>query len=73
MADEALSYFWQRENDNISSDAEGINNSSLLLNNILPSDNGRYQCVAENSYGRTYSNFTTLTIEGTQYAYYNLL
>ena len=64
MADEATSYLWQRENDNISSNAEGINTNTLLLNNILPSDNGHYQCVAENAYGKTFSNFTMLTIEG---------
>lgn len=64
MANGASSYFWQRENGNISSDAEGINTSTLTLKNILPSDNGRYYCVAENEHGRSNSNYALLTVEG---------
>ena len=63
-ADGASSYFWQRDNGNISSNAEEIDNSTLTLKNILPSNNGHYQCVAENEYGRSYSNFALLTVEG---------
>lgn len=70
MADEASSYFWERENGNIPSNAEGVNSSSLLLHNILPHDNGRYQCVAENKNGKTYSNFAVLTVTGISSAYY---
>ena len=64
MADGALSYFWLKENGSISSTAEGINTNNLLLQNILPSDSGRYQCVAVNENGRSYSNYATLTVEG---------
>ena len=63
-ADETLSYYWLKENGSISSTAEGINTSNLLLRNILPSDSGRYQCVAVNENGRSYSNYAMLTIEG---------
>ena len=64
MADGALSYFWCKENDSISSTAEGINTNNLMLLNILPSDSGRYQCVAVNENGRSYSNYAMLTVEG---------
>ena len=64
MADGALSYFWLKENGSISSTAEGIKTNNLLLQNILPSDSGRYQCVAVNENGRSYSNYATLTVEG---------
>ena len=65
MANGASSYYWIKLNDNISSTAEGINTSTLVLHNILPSDNGRYQCVAVNDYGkRDYSNYATLIVEG---------
>ena len=63
----ALSYYWIKENDNISSTAEGINTSALVLHNILPSDNGHYQCVAVNEYGRSYSNYATLIVTGITY------
>ena len=64
MADGASSYFWRKENGNISSTAESINTNNLTLKNILPSDSGRYQCVAVNENGRSYSNYATLTVEG---------
>ena len=64
MADGASSYFWRKEKGNISSTAESINTNNLILQNILPSDSGRYQCVAVNENGRSYSNYATLTIEG---------
>ena len=67
MANGALSYFWKRENGNISSNAKGINNSTLTLKNILPTDNDRYRCVAENEHGRSYSNYAMLTVEGNYY------
>ena len=65
LADRALSYFWLKENGSISSTAEGISTNNLLLQDILPSDSGRYQCVAINENGRSYSNYATLTVEGT--------
>ena len=64
MADEALSYYWLKENGSISPTAEGINTSNLLLQNILPSDSGQYQCVAVNENGKSYSNYAMLTVEG---------
>ena len=64
MAYEASSYYWIKEDSSISSTAEGINTNTLLLHNILPSDSGHYQCVAVNEYGRNYSHYATLTIEG---------
>ena len=65
LANGALSYFWLKENGSISSTAEGINTNNLLLQNILPSDSGHYQCVAVNENGRSFSNSATLTVEGT--------
>ena len=70
LADGASSYFWLKESDDISSTAEGINTNNLLLLNILPSDGGRYQCVAVNENGRSYSNYATLSVEGNNYSYY---
>ena len=64
MAHGASSYFWERENDNIPSNAKGINTSSLTLHNVLPYNSGHYQCVAKNEHGRTYSNYAMLIVEG---------
>ena len=59
MASGAISYYWLRENGNIN--ARG---NILVLHNVLPSDSDRYQCVAENEHGETYSNYAVFTVEG---------
>ena len=64
MAHEASSYYWQRDTGDIPSDAVGTKSNILILRNILPTDSGRYQCVAENEHGRAYSNYAVLTVEG---------
>ena len=64
MAHGASVYFWERENGTISSNAEGINTSSLVLNNISPSDSGNYRCTAEYRSGYIYLSYFTVTFEG---------
>ena len=70
-ANKASYYYWLRGSDEIPSDAEfkGINNNSLVLHNILPSDSGTYQCVAVNEHGKTYSYLAKLTIKGMYVCY----
>ena len=67
VANGASSYFWLRDIGSIPSNVveTKTNTSILTLHNILPSYSARYQCVAENKHGRTYSNYAMLTIEGT--------
>ena len=64
LAYEASSYHWQRETGDIPSNAMGINTNTLILHDIRPPDSGRYQCVAENEHGLTYSNYTMFTVGG---------
>jgi len=65
MAEGAFSYFWQRGgHDDIPSDALGIKTNILTLVNLIPPDHGRYRCVAANQYGRNFSNYAILTIQG---------
>ena len=63
MANEACSYYWQRQTIDIPSDATEINNT-LTLHNILPPDSGHYRCVAVNEHGMSYSNYAMLTVKG---------
>ena len=65
MAYGASRYFWERENGTISSNAEGINTSSLLLHNVSPSDSGNYTCTAEYRSGYIHSSFFIITFKGT--------
>ena len=71
-ANKASYYYWLRGNDNLSPNVEfkGINNNTLILHNILPSDSGIYQCVAVNEHGKIYSNLAKLTIKGAYLHYY---
>lgn len=64
MAIGASSYFWIKRNGNISSTAEDVNTNELLLQNVMPSDSGLYQCVAVNENGTSFSNYGRLTVEG---------
>ena len=67
LAYEASYYYWQRETGDIPLNAMGINSNSITLHNILPPDSGRYQCVAGNEHGKTYSNYAMFTVEGKDY------
>ena len=64
MAYGAASYYWLKENHTIQPNTMENTTSSLLLVNIMPSDSGHYQCVAENSHGRTDSDYAELTVKG---------
>lgn len=66
MAFNARSYVWLKENRGLKSNAEGFRSNMLTLHDILPTDNGRYQCVAINDHGVSYSRFAKLTVEGTK-------
>ena len=65
IAHGASSYSWKRSNGSISINAEGINNSRLLLHNITITDSGDYWCVAENRNGKVSSENITLIVKGT--------
>ena len=67
MAYGASAYSWERENGTISSNAKGINTSTLLLHNVTPEDSGRYRCVAVNSNGYVFSNYFIIDVEGKLY------
>ena len=64
MANEAFSYYWERQTSDFPSDATGIKTNTLTLHNILPPDSGHYRCVAVNEYGMSYSNYAMLTVKG---------
>ena len=64
MAYGASSYSWQRENGTISSYADGINTSTLLLHNVTPQDSGHYWCEAENSNGNVSSDYFIIDVKG---------
>ena len=64
MADGALSYSWERQNENIPSSAIGDNTSTLTLVNLQLKDAGKYRCLATNDSGTTMSDYATITIKG---------
>ena len=64
IANGASSYLWEREAGSIPAGSKGIGSNRLTLYNILPSDSGRYRCIAKNDHGTTASEYAMLTIEG---------
>ena len=64
MANKTLSYYWQRYNNSDHSNTMLVGSENLVLHNVLPSESGRYRCVAENMYGISYSDYATLFIKG---------
>jgi len=61
-ANDTLSYSWQKQNGDISSDSIGLNTNTLILVNLQPEDAGNYQCVATNDNGNSKSDYATVTI-----------
>ena len=62
VANGAVSYEWEKQNDVIPSDTEGV--GTLTLIGITPRDSGQYRCVAINEHGRNYSNNATVNVTG---------
>ena len=63
-AEGAVSYNWERQGDNISSGAIGVNTSTLTITNLTPEDADNYRCVASNDSGKSYSSFANLIVIG---------
>jgi len=64
---ETTSYRWERLNDTMPFDAEGINTNTLTLKLQLDYA-GKYYCVATNDIGSSESNYATLKINS-EYIY----
>ena len=66
-------YTWIKKNDVLSSRAQGINSSCLMIVNLRPKDSGDYQCVVSNRTGKISSNFSTVNITGEErWLYYTI-
>ena len=70
MANNTLSYIWDRQNDGIPPGAIGKYSNILILINVQPKDSGNYRCVATNNYGTTLSDYATIIIKGIVSMYY---
>ena len=64
MANNTLSYIWDRQNGGIPSGAIGKYSNILILINVQPKDSGNYRCVATNNYGTRISDYATIIIKG---------
>ena len=64
MANETSSYFWERQNNNMSSTSIGVRTNTLTLINVQQVDVGNYRCVAFvcSICRRSYSNYATVTL-----------
>ena len=64
MANEALYYYWEKQNSDIPFNSIGMYNNTLTLVNVQPQDTGSYRCVAFNCgvNSRRYSDYATVTV-----------
>lgn len=63
MANEASSYYWEKENGDIPVDSIGVNTSNLTFIDVQPEDSGNYRCVVTNNCNvRAYSKYTAINI-----------
>ena len=63
MANEATSYYWEKENGSIPYDTIGINTSNLTLIDAQPEDSGNYRCIITNDCNvASSSEYTTINI-----------
>ena len=64
MANETSSYYWERQNGNISFTSVGVLTNTLTLINIQPEDTGSYRCVTYvcSSCCRSFSNYAVITV-----------
>ena len=61
-ANGATSYYWEKQNNNIPSNATGGNTNVLIIHYLQPDDAGNYRCVATNAFGSTFSQYATLVV-----------
>ena len=63
MGSEGSSYYWEKEDDNISSNAIGVNTSNLTFIDADPEDTGNYRCVVSNNCSViSFSDYTAINI-----------
>ena len=63
MANEATSYYWEKENGDIPYDTIGINTSNLTFIDAQPEDSGNYRCIITNDCNvASSSEYTTINI-----------
>ena len=63
------SYYWEKENDTIPTNAVGMNTSILTLIDLQSEDIGNYRCVATNGSGTSKSKYATVTINSKTISY----
>ena len=59
----ALSYQWEKKNDNIPSNVIGRNTKTITFVNVKLDNAGFYRCVAKNDSGSSKSYYAELSID----------
>jgi len=68
----AMTYYWERQDDNIPAGSTGQDNHTLTLVNVKPIDTGNYRCVVGNKSDNNFSDYVTVTINGQLLFYLHL-
>ena len=70
MANESVSYYWEKQNDSVPSNSIGIYTSTLTLIDVQPNYTGNYRCAAFDDYSvccRSFSDYAAVSIINGEY------
>jgi len=59
-----VNYTWEKRYSPLPMRAEGVNTSNMVIVNLKPEDSGEYRCIINNSTGKIFSNYESLSIKG---------
>ena len=60
-----VNYTWEKRYSILPSRAQGVNTSNMIIVNLKPEDSGEYRCIINNSTGRIFSKYESVSVKGT--------
>jgi len=59
-----FNYTWEKKNEKLPLNVQGVNSQQLTITNLKPEDSGKYRCIMSNSTGKIASDYLLLTVKG---------
>ena len=59
-----FNYTWEKKNEKLSLNVQGVNSQQLTITNLKSEDSGEYRCIMSNSTGKIAADYLLLTVKG---------